>query len=69
MRNSESAYLFTYINIWKVVSIFIKSAGSIPLSLEYNPDKHTHIQHPEQYSFKNIDDNLSNISRQLNSIT
>ena len=50
MRNSESAYLFTYSNIWKLASIFIISAVSILLSLLYKPDKYTCIQ---QSSFIN----------------
>ena len=33
MRNSKSAYLFTYNNIWKLVSISNINAVSIPPSL------------------------------------
>ena len=51
MRNSCSAYLFTYNKIWKLGFISIINAVSIPPSLQYNPDKHTNTQS----SFNNID--------------
>ena len=44
MRNSDSAYLFTYNYIWKLFSISIISAVPIPPSLAYQSgqtNKHT----------------------------
>ena len=56
MRNSKSAYLFTYNNIWKLVFISIINAVSIPPSLQYNPGKQTHTHtNKQQSSFNNID--------------
>ena len=54
MRNSESTHLFTHKYFWKLVSISIISAVSIPPSLSYNPDKQTNKQ-TQQLGFNNID--------------
>ena len=57
MRNSKSAYLFTYIYIWKLVFISIIHAVSIPPSLNtIQTNKLTHKQtNMRQSSFNNID--------------
>ena len=57
MRNSKSAYLFTYNNIWKLVYISIINAVSIPHHFNtIRTNKETNKQtHKQQSSFNNID--------------